>query len=87
MHTDLPAFKVAAVIAYAGLLGTWLLVASGPRGSLRGNLLQTPPSAGPVRARKGPGALATAWHRPCQNRGVQIGMTLPVMEPTSTRTS
>ncbi len=26
-HTHLPAFKVAAVIAYAGLLPTWILVA------------------------------------------------------------
>ena len=55
VHTDLPAFKVAAVIAYAGLLSTWLLVAvRTARGSLRGNLLQPPPSAGPVRARKDP---------------------------------
>jgi hypothetical protein len=27
VHTNLPAFKVAAVIAYVGLLCTWLLVA------------------------------------------------------------
>ena len=44
-------FVAAAVIAYAGLLSTWLLVAvRTARGSLRGNLLQPPPSAGPVRA-------------------------------------
>ncbi len=55
VHTNLPAFKVAAVIAYVGLLCTWLLVAvRTTRGSLRGNLLRPPPSAGPVRARKDP---------------------------------
>jgi C4-dicarboxylate transporter/malic acid transport protein len=53
VHTNLPAFKVAAVIAYVGLLCTWLLVAvRTTRGSVRGNLLRPPPSAGPVRARK-----------------------------------
>ena len=55
VHTNLPAFKVAAVIAYLGLLGTWVLVAvRTTRGSLRGNLLRPPPAAGPVRARKDP---------------------------------
>jgi C4-dicarboxylate transporter/malic acid transport protein len=55
VHTNLPAFKVAAVIAYVGLLCTWLLVAvRTTRGSVRGNLLRPPPSAGPVRARKDP---------------------------------
>ncbi|WP_286199166.1 TDT family transporter [Mycolicibacterium sp. ELW1] len=55
VHTNLPAFKVAAVIAYAGLLSTWLLVAvRTARGSLRGNLLNPPPSAGPIRAQKDP---------------------------------
>lgn len=55
VHTNLPAFKVAAVIAYIGLLSTWLLVGvRTARGSLRGNLLQPPPNAGPVRARKDP---------------------------------
>ncbi|WP_237752604.1 TDT family transporter [Mycolicibacterium aromaticivorans] len=55
VHTNLPAFKVAAVIAYAGLLSTWLLVAARTaRGSLRGNLLNPPPSAGPIRAQKDP---------------------------------
>jgi tellurite resistance protein TehA-like permease len=55
VHTQLPAFKVAAVVAYVGLLGTWLLVAvRTARGSLRGNLLNPPPSAGPVRAHKDP---------------------------------
>ncbi len=52
-HTHLPAFKVAAAIAYAGLLFTWLLVtARTTRGSLRGNLLKLPPSSTPVKASK-----------------------------------
>jgi C4-dicarboxylate transporter/malic acid transport protein len=55
VHTGLPAFTVAAVIAYAGLLSTWLLVAvRTTRGSVRGNLLHPPPNAGPVRAQKDP---------------------------------
>jgi hypothetical protein len=54
-HTGLPAFKVAALIAYLGLLSTWLLVAvRTARGSFRGNLLMPPVAAGPVRARKDP---------------------------------
>ncbi len=52
-HTRLPAFTVAAVIAYAGLLVTWVLVAiRTARGSLGGNLLKLPPSAAPVKASK-----------------------------------
>jgi C4-dicarboxylate transporter/malic acid transport protein len=52
-HTHLPAFKVAAAIAYAGLLFTWLLVAvRTARGSLRGNLLKVPPSSAPIKASK-----------------------------------
>jgi C4-dicarboxylate transporter/malic acid transport protein len=52
-HTHLPAFKLAATIAYAGLLFTWLLVTfRTARGSLRGNLLKLPPSAAPVKASK-----------------------------------
>jgi C4-dicarboxylate transporter/malic acid transport protein len=55
VHTHLPAFKVAAAIAYAGLLSTWILVAiRTARGSLRGNLLQLPPSSAPIKARKDP---------------------------------
>jgi C4-dicarboxylate transporter/malic acid transport protein len=55
VHTHLPAFKVAAVIAYAGLLFTWCLVAvRTTRGSLRGNLFQPPPATGPVKAYKDP---------------------------------
>ena len=54
-HTGLPAFRVAAVIAYAGLLGTWLLVAiRTARGTVHGTLLKPPPNAGPVRAHKDP---------------------------------
>jgi C4-dicarboxylate transporter/malic acid transport protein len=59
-HTHLPAFKVAAVIAYTGLLFTWILVAiRTARGSLRGNLLKLPPSAAPVKASKNPVARST----------------------------
>lgn len=51
-HTHLPAFAVAAAIACAGLLFTWLLVAARTvRGSLGGNLSQAP-SAALVRASK-----------------------------------
>ncbi len=54
-HTGLPAFRVAAVIAYAGLLTTWLLVGfRTARGTVGGTLLAPPPNAGPVRARKDP---------------------------------
>lgn len=54
-HTNLPAFQIAAVIAYAALLSTWLVVAiRTARGSLHGQLLRPPPSAGPIRARKDP---------------------------------
>lgn len=55
-HTGLPAFRVAAVIAYAGLLTTWLLVAfRTARGTVGGTLLAPPPpSGGPVRAYKDP---------------------------------
>lgn len=53
-HTGLPAFRIAAVIAYVLLIGTWLLVALRTvRGSVRGNLL-VPPSTAPVRAHKDP---------------------------------
>jgi len=54
-HTGLPAFRVAAAIAYAGLLGTWLLVAiRTARGAVQGTLLAPAPNAGPVRAHKDP---------------------------------
>ena len=51
-HTALPAFKVAAVIAYVALLCTWGLVAvRTARGSVGGSLFKPQP-AGPIRARK-----------------------------------
>jgi C4-dicarboxylate transporter/malic acid transport protein len=54
VHTGLPAFRVAAAIAYAGLLGTWGLVAvRTARGSVGGSLFAPPPpNAGPVKAKK-----------------------------------
>ncbi|WP_308198210.1 TDT family transporter [Rhodococcus sp. ARC_M6] len=55
LHTELPAFRYAAAVAYIGLLGTWGLVAVHTvRGSLRGNLFLPPPSTGPIKARKFP---------------------------------
>ncbi|OBJ86901.1 TDT family transporter [Mycobacterium asiaticum] len=53
VHTHLPAFRVAAVIAYLGLLLTWILVTvRTARGSVGGTLLKLPPSSDPVRASK-----------------------------------
>ena len=53
VHTGLPAFRWAAVIAYAGLLGAWVLVAARTtKQSLRGDLLLRPPASGPVVAVK-----------------------------------
>ena len=60
VHTHLPAFKIAAAIAYARPA-----VHLGPgghphrRGSVRGNLLQ-PPSSGAGQGAQGPGALTTS---------------------------
>lgn len=55
LHTGLPALRVAAVVAYAGLLGTWLLVtARTVMGSARGDLLHPPTDPAPIRARKDP---------------------------------
>jgi C4-dicarboxylate transporter/malic acid transport protein len=52
-QTHLPAFRVAAVVAYAGLLFTWILVAVRTvRGSVGGNLLKVAPSTAPVKAHK-----------------------------------
>jgi C4-dicarboxylate transporter/malic acid transport protein len=57
VHTGLPTFRVAAVVAYAGLLSTWGLVAARTaRGSLRGNLFLPPGNAGPIKAKKDPPA-------------------------------
>lgn len=51
-HTELPAFAVAAVAAYAGLLSTWVLVTLRTAGgSLRGHLFG-PPADTPIRAHK-----------------------------------
>jgi tellurite resistance protein TehA-like permease len=58
VHTGLPAFRVAAAIAYAGLLCTWGLVAvRTARGGLRGNLFLPPASTGPIKSRKEPRVL------------------------------
>lgn len=55
LHTSLPAFKVAAAIAYVGLLCTWGLVfVRTARGSVQGNLLAPPAAAGPITAKKDP---------------------------------
>jgi C4-dicarboxylate transporter/malic acid transport protein len=57
VHTGLPAFRVAAVIAYVGLLCTWGLVAvRTARGGLRGNLFLAAATAGPIRSHKDPPA-------------------------------
>ena len=54
-HTGLPAFKVAAAVAYLALLGTWGLVAvQTARGSVGGSLFTPPPTAGPIKAKKDP---------------------------------
>lgn len=54
-HTGLPAFRVAAVIAYAGLLSTWLLVAvRTARGTMHGTLLTPPVNPAPIKPRKDP---------------------------------
>lgn len=53
-HTGLPAFQIAAVIAYLALLGTWGLVAvRTARGSVGGSLF-TPAATGPIKAKKDP---------------------------------
>ncbi|MGG7104123.1 TDT family transporter [Rhodococcus sp. 24CO] len=55
LHTELPAFRYAAAIAYVGLLSTWCLVAvRTARGSLRGNLFLPPPTTGAIKAHKFP---------------------------------
>jgi C4-dicarboxylate transporter/malic acid transport protein len=55
VHTGLPAFKIAAGLAYVALLGTWGLVAvRTARGSLGGSLFTPVPAAGPIKAKKDP---------------------------------
>ena len=52
VHTGLPAFRIAAAIAYIGLLSTWCLVAVRTfRGGVRGNIF-APPPADPIKAKK-----------------------------------
>lgn len=54
VHTGLPAYRWAAVLAYGGLLLAWALVAARTvRGSLRGELTRRPSPTGPVVAHKG----------------------------------
>jgi C4-dicarboxylate transporter/malic acid transport protein len=54
LHTDLPAFRWVAVLAFAGLLGAWLTVALRTlAGSLNGRLLAAPASSGSVVSSKG----------------------------------
>ena len=56
-HTGLPAFKVAAAVAYLALLGTWGLVAvQTARGSVGGSLFTPPPTAGPDQGQEGSAA-------------------------------
>ena len=58
LHTGLPAFRVAAAIAYIALLSTWILVAVRTfRGGRKGVLFATP-AGGPIRAHKDPPAAA-----------------------------
>lgn len=53
LHTGLPAFRWAAVIAFAGLLAAWLVVGiRTAHASLRGDLLLAPAASGPVIAVK-----------------------------------
>ncbi|GAA2549972.1 TDT family transporter [Mycolicibacterium diernhoferi] len=52
LHTGLPAFEVAAIAAYCGLLCTWALVAvRTARGSVAGSLF-APPGSSPITASK-----------------------------------
>ncbi|MHB8325171.1 MAG: TDT family transporter [Candidatus Dormibacteria bacterium] len=49
LHTGLPAFAVAAVVAYAGLLGAWAIVAARTlHGGVRGELLLRPAVLAPA---------------------------------------
>lgn len=54
-HTGLPAFEVAAVVGFVGLLAAWLLVGIRTlNGALRSDLLRPKPAGGPVVSRKEP---------------------------------
>jgi tellurite resistance protein TehA-like permease len=60
VHTGLPSFRVAAAIAYIGLLTTWCLVAIRTfRGGVRGNIF-APPSTDPIKAHKDPPATTSS---------------------------
>jgi C4-dicarboxylate transporter/malic acid transport protein len=60
VHTGLPSFRVAAAVAYLGLLGTWCLVAVRTfRGGVRGSIF-APPSPDPIKAYKDPPAATPA---------------------------
>ena len=60
----LPAFKVAAAIAYVGLLGTWGLVAvRTARGSLRGNLFRPPAGRRADQGQEGSAAEFIGGHK------------------------
>jgi C4-dicarboxylate transporter/malic acid transport protein len=51
--TGLPAVRVISAVTYAGLIGTWVLVAvRTAHASLRGDLMRVAPSTAAVRARK-----------------------------------
>jgi C4-dicarboxylate transporter/malic acid transport protein len=53
--TSLPAFQVAAAVAYLGLLCTWLTVAvRTARGTRKGHLLRPPANPAPIKPRKEP---------------------------------
>jgi tellurite resistance protein TehA-like permease len=53
LHTGLPALRVAAVIAYFTLIGTWCLVTVRTTlGAWRGDLFLPPSSSGPVKSHK-----------------------------------
>lgn len=55
LHTHLGGFKIAAAIAYGGLLCTWILVAlRTAQGTMFGNLLAPAPAARPARPSKDP---------------------------------
>lgn len=53
--TSLPAFQVAAAVAYLGLLCTWLTVTvRTARGTRKGHLLRPPANPAPIKPRKEP---------------------------------
>ena len=87
VHTGLPAFRVAAAIAYVGLLCTWCWWRCGRSavGCVAGcsHRLRRVRSGHPrIRHADAPSrSFARLIRAACQNRRVHIGMTMPVMEP------